>query len=157
MMDWLAWAPFAAACCHVFEEFVWPGGFADWYRRYRANNSRITNRMLLIVNLLLLAACASYALAGSTRWGVTALLGLCSLLCANGLWHAWASVKTHTVSPGVVTGILLNVPLLILEYNVYLQARRVSLGMAAMAAGVGGSYHVWSGLYHRAEARRVSA
>jgi F0F1-type ATP synthase assembly protein I len=153
MMDWLPWLPLAAACCHIFEEFVWPGGFVEWYRRYRTDNSRITTRMLLIANVLLLAACVNYALTASTRWGATALLGLCALLCSNGLWHAWASVKTHTVSPGVVTGILLYVPLMIVEFNVYLQARRVSLWAALMAFVVGGSYHLWSAVYHKMGAK----
>ena len=154
-MDWLPWAPFVAACCHIFEEFVWPGGFMDWYRRYRLNPSRITKRMLVIVNIALLAACVNYALVADTRWGATALLGLCALLCSNGLWHAWASVKTHTVSPGVVTGILLYVPLMIVEFNAYLQARRVSIWLAGAAAGAGSSYHVWSALYHRVAAKNL--
>jgi hypothetical protein len=149
MMDWLAWAPLAAASCHIFEEFVWPGGFAAWYRQYRSNASRITTRMLVIVNVALLAACVNYALVANTQFGVAALLGLSALLCSNGLWHAWASVKTHTVSPGVVTGILLYVPLMIVEFNVYLRAGRVSVRVAALAAAIGGSYHLWSALYHR--------
>jgi hypothetical protein len=155
MTDWLSWAPLVAACCHIFEEFAWPGGFAEWYRRYRANGSSVTTRMLVIVNVLLLVACVNYALVADTRWGATALLGLCALLCSNGLWHAWASVKSHTFSPGVVTGILLYVPLMIVQFNVYLQARRVSLWGAAVAAGVGGSYHVWSAIYHKVGVRSL--
>ena len=156
MMDWLPWAPLAAACCHIFEEFVWPGGFAEWYRRYRANNKRITARMLVIVNVALLVACVNYALVASTRWGAAALLGLCALLCSNGLWHAWASVRSHTVSPGVVTGILLYVPLMIVEFNVFLEARRVSLSTAITVFLAGISYHFWSAMYHRVGAK-VSA
>ena len=151
MMDFLPWLPLVAACCHIFEEFVWPGGFAEWYRGYRANSVRVSARMLLIVNLLLLAAGGTCAAAAGTRWGAAALLGLCALLCANGLWHAWASVKSHTVSPGVVTGILLHVPLMIVEFNVYLQARRVSLWAAALAGCLGFSYQAWSALYYRSE------
>ena len=156
MMDWLAWAPLAAACCHIFEEFVWPGGFAAWYRRYRGNAPTVTARMLWIVNVGLLLACVNYALVAKTRLGATALLGMCALLCSNGLWHAWASVRSHTVSPGVVTGILLYVPLMIVEFNVYLQARRVTLWMAAVALVLGSSYHLWSALYHRTGAKRIT-
>jgi hypothetical protein len=157
MMDWLAWFPLVAACCHLIEEFVWPGGFVEWYRHYRENTTRITTRMLVIVNVALIVACVNYALVANTRWGATALLGLCALLGSNGLWHAWASVKSHTVSPGVVTGILLYVPLMIVEFNVYLQARRVTLGSAAMVGCAGFSYHAWSAIYHRRGARRANA
>jgi len=149
MMDWLPWAPLGAACCHIFEEFVWPGGFAAWYRKYRPNGSRITTRMLVLVNAALLAACLNYALMADTRLGAAALLGLSALLCSNGLWHAWASVKSHSVSPGVVTGMLLYVPLVILEFEVFLRSGRVSLWAALLAALAGSSYHVFSALYHR--------
>jgi hypothetical protein len=155
MTDWLAWAPLAAACCHMFEEFVWPGGFPEWYRRYRPDASRITPRMLVILNAALLAACLNYALMARTTLGAIWLLGLSALLCSNGLWHAWASVKTHTVSPGVVTGILLYVPLMIVEFNWYLRTGRVNFRAAAAAAVAGGSYQVWSALYHRGAAKRV--
>lgn len=33
-MDWLPWAPPAAAVTHISEEFLWPGGLAAWYPRY---------------------------------------------------------------------------------------------------------------------------
>ena len=156
MMDWLPWAPLAAACCHIFEEFVWPGGFPAWYRGYRPNPARITSRFLVIVNVALLAACVNYALAAQTEFGIAALLGISALLCSNGLWHAWASVTTHTVSPGVVTGILLYVPLMVVEYSVYLRAGRLPLWEGALAALIGGSYHVWSALYHRIGVRRAT-
>ena len=149
-MRWLPWLPFLAACCHIFEEFVWPGGFADWYRKYRANAARITTRVLVIVNVALLAACVNYALLANTALGAAALLGLSALLCSNGLWHAWASVMTHTVSPGVVTGMMLYIPLMIVEGNGYLRGGRTPLWAAAIAIALGGSYQLWSALYHRA-------
>jgi len=155
MMDWLGWAPLAAASCHIFEEFAWPGGFPEWYRRYRPNASRITPRMLIIVNAALVAACVNYALVAQTTSGAICLLGLSALLCSNGLLHVWASVKTHTVSPGVVTGVLLYIPLMIVESSFYLRSGRAPLWAGALAALVGGSYHVWSALYHRGAASRV--
>ncbi len=156
MMDWLAWAPLAAACCHMFEEFAWPGGFGEWYRRYRPSASRITPRTLTVVNVALLAACVYYALVAQTATGAVCLLGLSALLCGNGLWHAWASVKTHTISPGVVTGILLYVPLMIIESNFYVRYGRAPLWAGALAALIGGSYHLWSALYHRSAFKRVT-
>jgi hypothetical protein len=111
--------------------------------------------MLIIVNLALLAACVNYALVAQTATGAVCLLGLSALLCSNGLWHAWASVKTHTVSPGVITGILLYVPLMIVESNFYLRSGRAPLWAGALAALLGGSYHLWSALYHRGAVKQV--
>ena len=152
-MDWLPWAPLGAACCHIFEEFVWPGGFPEWYQKCRPNASRISTRFLVIVNGVLLAMCLGYALLANTKLGAAALLALCASLCSNGLWHAWTSVKTHSVSPGVVTGMLLYVPLVIVEFEVFLRSGRASLWVAVAAGLVGGSYHIWPALYHRARKR----
>jgi hypothetical protein len=109
--------------------------------------------MLVTVRVALLVACVIYALLANTQFGVAALLGISALLFSNGLWHAYASVKSHTVSPGVVTGILLYVPLIIVEFNGYLRAGRVSLWMAALATMVGGSFHAWLAIYHRTGAK----
>ena len=66
MTDWLPWAPLGAVILHIFEEFVYPGGFVAWYRRYRADASRITTRFLVIINAALLIACWDIAILGSS-------------------------------------------------------------------------------------------
>jgi hypothetical protein len=35
MTDWLRWARRGAVILHSFEEFLYPGAFVVWYRRYR--------------------------------------------------------------------------------------------------------------------------
>ena len=42
---------------HILEEFVSPGGFVGWYRRYRVDASGITTRSLIIINAALMIAC----------------------------------------------------------------------------------------------------
>ena len=67
--------------------------------------------MLIVVNVALVAACVK---------------------------HGVARVKTHSGSPGVVTGILLYIPLLIIEASFYLRSSRAPLWAGALAALVGG-------------------
>ncbi len=69
-MDWLPWGPLGAASAHIFEEFGFPGGFAGWYGRYRADASRITPRLLVIVNGALLLASFNAALLGRVPLGI---------------------------------------------------------------------------------------
>jgi hypothetical protein len=38
-------------------------------------------------------------------------LMMSAVLALNGSWHAWASYKTHSYSLGVITGMLVYVPL----------------------------------------------
>ena len=148
MMDWLLWAPLVAAGLHMSEEFLIPGGFLGWYRRYRADPSRITRRFLVIVNAVLLVVCCNIALLGRTPLGIAYWLTISALLCSNGIWHAWASYKSHTYSPGVVTGVAVYVPLAIFGYSQLVRSGAVSIGIAAVAWVVGGSYQFWSAAYH---------
>jgi Protein of unknown function with HXXEE motif len=148
-MTWLPWAPLAAVILHICEEFVYPGGFAEWYRRYRANASRVTSRFLVIINAVLLLACVDIGILGRTTTGVGYWLTIMALLCSNGIWHLWASYKSHSYSPGVVTGVLIYVPLALYGYVYFLRSGATSIGSALVAVIVGGSYQFWSALYHR--------
>ncbi len=148
-MDWLPWAPLVAASLHICEEFFLPGGFPAWYRRYRDDPSRITRRFLLIVNVALLIACCNIALLGDTRLGVAYWLLMSALLCSNGLWHAWATYKSQSYSPGVVTGLAVYVPLAVYGYSHFLSSGAASIGTGVVAGIIGGSYHFWSSVYHR--------
>jgi hypothetical protein len=97
-MDWLPWAPLGAVILHIFEEFVYPGGFVAWYRRYRFDASRITARFLVVINAALLIACWDIAILERRGTGVPYWLTIAALTCSNGCWHAWASFKSREYS-----------------------------------------------------------
>ncbi len=142
------WAPLVAASLHMSEEFLVPGGFLAWYRGYRADPSKITRRFLVIVNAVLLIVCCNVGLLGRTPIGIAYWLTISALLCSNGIWHAWASYRSHTYSPGVMTGVAIYVPLAVYGYSQFLRSGAVSIGTAALACVVGGSYPFWSAAYH---------
>jgi hypothetical protein len=62
----------------------------------------------------------------------------------NGLWHAYATWRGRRYSPGVVTGVLLYLPLAIGGYTFFLRTRQVSPATAALAAAQGAAYWVFS-------------
>lgn len=134
---------------HMFEEFVFPGGFMAWYRRYRDDGARVTVRFLVIINAALLVGCLQIGLLGHRVAGLFYWLMIAAVLCSNGIWHAWASYKSRTYSPGVVTGLLIYLPMTVVGYVHFLRAGEAPTGMAIVAGSVGGSYHFWSTLYHR--------
>ncbi len=101
---WLFPATYAV---HIAEE--WVGGFAAWAT---AHGTPLSAGELLGWNCL---GCAlmtlGVALARARlrwRWIVTAL-GV--IAAANGLYHAAASVATASYSPGLISGVLLWLPL----------------------------------------------
>jgi hypothetical protein len=136
MNDWLPWIPLAATILHMTEEFAYPGGFAVWYRRYRVEASRITPRFLVIINGALLATCINLALVARTPLGPVYWLTIAALLCSNGIWHAWASYKSRAYSPGVLTGLIIYVPMAVYGYATFLHLAARG-GSGALSVGQG--------------------
>ena len=148
-IDWLLWAPLAAASLHIFEEFAWPGGFERWYRKYRGNARSVNRRFLVLINAGLLITLFEAALAGRSPLGVPLLLTFSALLFSNGCWHLWAACKSHSYSPGSISGTLLYLPLPVFEYAGWMQQGQASIGIALMSFLIGCSYPLWSALYHK--------
>src|SRR5450759_1989409 len=122
-MEWLWWAPLFAALAHIVEEFVYPGGFAEWDRAYRPQyRSSITRRVHIVVNAALILFCVSVAAGASggelrigavrlrsflpAEYAVAGWLALAALLFANAIFHIKGTVVTRRVSPGVRSGVL---------------------------------------------------
>jgi Protein of unknown function with HXXEE motif len=157
LIDWLLWAPLAAASVHIFEEFAWPGGFHRWYRKYRANAKSANRRFLVIINVGLLISLFEAALAGRSPVGAPLLLTFSAILFSNGCWHLWASYTSHSYSPGAISGTLLYLPLPIFEYAGWMQLGRASWRTATLAFVIGSSYPLWSALYHKQPRNHAAA
>ena len=66
------WLPLLAASSHMMEEFVYPGGFPAWFRRYRPEGaSEITVTKLVVINGLLLLFCLGAAITTDISFRVT--------------------------------------------------------------------------------------
>jgi Protein of unknown function with HXXEE motif len=162
-MTWLWWAPLGAAILHIGEEFVYPGGFAAWDRSYRpAIRKSITPRLHVIINSALLLLCLQVALLSRTgdvearRIGVGAWLAVAALLFSNAVFHGAGTLRTRTYSPGLVTAGVLYVPMAVFGYWHFLRNGQVSLLTAVLVATVGGSYHLWAALLHKARSGQAA-
>lgn len=171
-MPWLWWTPLLAALAHITEEFVWPGGFAEWDRAYRPRiRSSITPGLHLVINALLVFACVSVGLTGTPggvanlgpvgirsiippQHSVAAWLALASLLFSNAVFHVVGTVRTGRVSPGLRTGLLLYVPLAAYGFWHFLSTGLTSFSTSILAALIGGSYHLWASTIHAVRARQ---
>jgi Protein of unknown function with HXXEE motif len=149
-LTWLSWAPLIAAALHVGEEFVWPGGFLVWYRRYRPQIANsLTTRFAVVVNGILLLACLISGLLGNGPQGVALWLTVVSVLLSNVAFHVLASIRTGAYCPGLVTAVLLYLPLGLFGYWYFVNSGLSSRGTALTALIVGGSYPALSLLNHR--------
>lgn len=89
-------------------------------RRVPSLVSRLSGRrlahytaFLFIVNAVLVIVCCNVALLGRTTPGIIYWLAIMALACSNGIWHGWASYKSRSHSPGMVTGLLIVVSVLV--------------------------------------------
>jgi hypothetical protein len=152
---WLAWTPLAAAGLHMMEEFVYPGGFMSWSQRTRTSiRASMTPRYLILINGLLLVLCYDVGALDGTRFGVALWLGVGALLFANAVWHVVWTVRGRRYSPGVVTGVLVYVPLVAYGYTWYIKSGQTSLLGVLVPLAAGSSFQFWANLVHRYRSRR---
>jgi hypothetical protein len=153
-MNVFFWAPMGAAALHMTEEFFIPGGFAAWDRRYRpAISASITPRFHIIINGLLLLLCYDVGATGGTPFGVALWLGVTALFFSNAIWHVVGAIRTRSYSPGLITGLLLYVPLTVYGYVHLLRSGQAPVTTAILAFAVGASYQFWATAIHRLRTR----
>ena len=144
------WLPALAVAGHLIEEFVWPGGFAEWYRRYPPGYATtVSTRFLVIVNLVFIVLALLPPVLGASPRGFAIWIVVAAVAAANGVFHLVAVWRTRAYSPGVVTGVALYIPLAIIGGAYLLRRGLVSPGTAVQAIIIGGAYHIWSAWNHR--------
>ncbi|MGE5624434.1 MAG: HXXEE domain-containing protein [Bacillota bacterium] len=159
MNEWIFWAPVACAALHMLEEFAWPGGFAAWFRIYRPETAvSFTRTFAVLVNTTLMVVTLFVGWVGP-RWdgGISAFLTLVSVLAFNGLFHVVGALRTHRYSPGMVTGMLLYIPLCAYSSWYFIRVVKVSPQLVIVSLAIGSIYQIWSFMTHRARAVRASA
>ena len=159
-MSLLSWSLAGAASIHIIEEFVFPGGFKAWWCAYKPNiAASVSNRFLIIVNGILIGFSVIVALAVSAPKGngVAAWLTLAALLFSNAIFHIIGAVQTKRYSPGMISGIVLYIPLAIYGFAHFLRSGQASMGTALLAFAIGGSYHFISFANHRRRAQAARA
>ena len=125
-----------AAILHVFEEYGYPGGFPQYLkRRAPALADYVTPGFSITINALLLFTCVAATTSLTTpilKLAVAALLGI------NALMHIAGTIQTKRYVPGVITAVLLYVPLSVTAFTAALHTSStpVVTALQAIAAGV---------------------
>jgi hypothetical protein len=154
----IRWLPLAAVLLHLFEEFVWPGGFAEWYRWYRPERSAsVTTGFLERINALFVAMALLAGVMGFRPYGVAIWLVVASIAAANGLFHLWAVFKTRRYSPGVITGCIIYVPLAFFGFTYFWIARLAGTPTLVQAALTGPAYNIYAAWNHRRRAKALAS
>jgi hypothetical protein len=143
------WLPVAALGAHLFEEFVWPGGFAKWYRQYPPGHiAPVSPVFLFLINVAFVGFALLPPLLGASPRGLATWLTVAAMAAANAVFHLIAVLRTHTYSPGVVTGAAFYLPLAFIGGAYLTRLGLVSLGTVLEAIFIGTAYHIWSAWTH---------
>jgi len=139
MIDWVFWAFVGAALIHIAEEYKYPGGFLDSMRNFNPTLAQlVTVNFAAVINVLFVLLCVAAAISGSG----TPIFGLsvASLLFVNALTHATATVMRKRYAPGVVSGVLLYLPLSVYAYYLFASAGRIDLVEGLISGLLGAAY-----------------
>jgi hypothetical protein len=152
----MQWLPLIAVILHLTEEFLWPGGFGDWYRWYRpARAASVTTGFLIRINALFVAMAFVAGALGFSLNGVALWLVVASIAAWNGAFHLWATIRGRRYSPGLVTGCLVYIPLSIFGFYYFWHERLAAISILIQAALIGPAYHVYAAWNHRRRAAKV--
>ena len=136
---WFFFLAVPALVLHELEEFVLPGDYHAWFNRHFYGSANpffpmtklqaTMNHMPLLPLFLLLGVLGS-------RWPFVGMGGLYGLL-ADGVLHITATASGRRYSPGVVTSLLLYLPLALAGTHHFVATGEISTA-GLIAAGFGG-------------------
>jgi hypothetical protein len=158
LMEWIFSAFFGASVIHMAEEYFYPGGFLDLMRRFNPRFAPlVTIPMAIIINGLQLLLCVvAIALA---QHALVFSMSIAGLIFINGLMHLATCIRLRGYAPGVVSAVLVYLPLSAYAYYIFIHSGQLTLGSVIATAVLGLlyqavpiSYFVLAGLKNRASA-----
>jgi Protein of unknown function with HXXEE motif len=134
------WGLFIASGAHVIEEYFWPGGFLESAKEIAPEAFEHSSMPIIIgVNASMIIG-AFLAALRRKRHPVEGL-SMASLLFTNSLLHLGASIKAKKYVPGLVTGLVLYVPLSIAAFSSYRKSLQYKRSAAIRGALQGVALH----------------
>ncbi|HEY4305238.1 MAG TPA: HXXEE domain-containing protein [Gemmatimonadaceae bacterium] len=132
---------------HIFEEFVFPGTFPEWYHRYRPHLKGEPLSYYYKANLIYFLMTATVAFGPMRTSGYMSQLFVSAILLSNLLFtHVRGAIATRSYSPGMVTGILLYVPITVTTFWYLTSHALLSLPLALLSLGLSPMLEVYFAL-----------
>ena len=139
-MGWVNWAIVGAALLHVAEEYYIPGGFMDFMRRFNPRFAlHITTSFAVIFNGLFILLCILGA--AFREMSPVFSLSVAGLLGFNALMHIGAAIRMRGYAPGLISSLLLYLPISITSYTISIGSGVVTTPQAVSSFLLGGIYN----------------
>ena len=138
-MEWIFSAFLVVSMIHMGEEYFYPGGFMDVMKHLNPRFAPlVTTPMAVIVNGLQLLLCIVAIAVG--RNALVLSMSVAGLLFTNGLMHLMGCVRVKGYAPGVITGVLLYMPLSVYAYYLFISSGQLPLKGVLVSGVLGLSY-----------------
>jgi len=135
----------ACIMLHVTEEFLFPGGFIEWYQELVPSKAAgIRPGYLVWINTLMIGVCVFPVAFGATSHGFGVWYTVTAIAGINAIFHIIGVIRLKKYSPGVVTGVLLYLPLFFIGSWYLLSTGSLSLTRALIMLAIAIGYHVFS-------------
>jgi hypothetical protein len=131
---------------HVVEEFIFPGGGREWFKEVHPDQTEAyTDSYLFKVNaiplgLAFLVTLGTFDFAGRFGfWGSRAWLVFLAMQFFNAIFHIRGALrlKSRRPAPGLITAVLLYIPLTIAGYGYFLKTGTVDIFSAVICFALG--------------------
>lgn len=130
---------------HITEEFLFPGGFIEWYQEWvPSKTAGIRPGYLVWINTLMIGVCVIPAAGAAAGHGYVAWYTVAAIAGANGIFHIVGVIKLKKYSPGVITGMLLYVPLACYGTWFMLSTVAISSIKVIVILAIAAGYHIFS-------------
>lgn len=125
-MEWIFIAFLVVSMIHMGEEYFYPGGFMDVMKRLSPRFAPlVTAPMAVIINGLQLLLCFVAIATGKNELAFS--MSVAPLLFINSLMHIMACARVKGYAPGVITGVLLYMPLSVYAYYLSISSGQLTL------------------------------
>ena len=110
----LLWIHFATLLIHQFEEYVYPGGFKEFFNEKIWNKNRIlknplNNTGVILVNVILGWSAYTISAVNGDNY-IWLALGLTGITILNGIMHTIMFIIHKKYNPGFFSGLFLFIP-----------------------------------------------
>ena len=130
---------------HVTEEFLFPGGFIEWYQEWVPSKAAgIRPGYLVWINTLMIGVCVLPVWLGESARGVGVWYTVAAIAGINACFHLIGVFSLKRYSPGVITGVLLYLPLFIAGTWYLLSTNSLSVIKAIVIVALAVGYHIFS-------------
>ena len=130
---------------HVTEEFLFPGGFIEWYQELVPSKAAgVRPGYLVWINTLMIGVCVFPVAFGETPHGIGVWYTVTAIAGINACFHIIGVFKLKKYSPGVVTGVLLYLPLSVYGTWYLLSSGDISISKLVILLAVAVGYHIFS-------------